>query len=407
MIEDLKKLIGKLSIFAKDRIGFQHPPKLFLKQDQENSQKLLGRTAHYDPGNQSITLYTTSRHPKDILRSFAHELVHHSQNLRGDLKPEKMGSMGKNYAQDNEHMRNMEKEAYLIGNLCFRDFEDGLEDEDKKLYKLTESKFLKENKTMTTKITKEFLKEKIVETLNKMINEDVTLQFSDGEKSAVRNAPNKRAAQLTARKLLQRKGLQGSGALKAVGQIVRAFYDEKTMDPSTGVAKAKDGLDKSALAQKVKNNTLLKFLDKDDQEDTFDAAATGKKFKGAIASKDIPSAKPSDPGNRARHARIKASLDDDDPTKPQRKTMVAPVTREGSESELEEKKKSELKSPKKADLDKDGKLSSYEKKRGKAIEKSMAEEGVHTPEGENSLYEQRFTPKNTKLYEKLLKEWTK
>ena len=66
MIEDLKKLIGKLSIFAKDRIGFQHPPKLFLKQDMENSQKLLGRTAHYDPNNQSITLYITSRHPKDI-----------------------------------------------------------------------------------------------------------------------------------------------------------------------------------------------------------------------------------------------------------------------------------------------------------------------------------------------------
>ena len=31
-----------------------------------------------------------------------------------------------------------------------------------------------------------------------------------------------------------------------------------------------------------------------------------------------------------------------------------------------------LKNPKKADLDKDGSLSSYEKKRGKAIETSMA-----------------------------------
>ena len=33
-----------------------------------------------------------------------------------------------------------------------------------------------------------------------------------------------------------------------------------------------------------------------------------------------------------------------------------------------------LKNPKKADLDKDGKLSSYEKKRGMAIEKAMAQQ---------------------------------
>jgi hypothetical protein len=35
-----------------------------------------------------------------------------------------------------------------------------------------------------------------------------------------------------------------------------------------------------------------------------------------------------------------------------------------------------LKNPKKADLDKDGKLSKYEKKRGKAIEKSMKKESL-------------------------------
>ena len=33
-----------------------------------------------------------------------------------------------------------------------------------------------------------------------------------------------------------------------------------------------------------------------------------------------------------------------------------------------------LKNPKKADLDKDGKISSYEKKRGLAVEKSMAKQ---------------------------------
>ena len=49
------------------------------------------------------------------------------------------------------------------------------------------------------------------------------------------------------------------------------------------------------------------------------------------------------------------------------------------EKEHDKKKKvvseEELENPKKADLDKDGKLSSYEKKRGKAIEKSMKGQG--------------------------------
>ena len=51
--------------------------------------------------------------------------------------------------------------------------------------------------------------------------------------------------------------------------------------------------------------------------------------------------------------------------------------------DLMEGSKEELENPEKADLDKDGKLSSYEKKRGKAIEKSLKKESkekfeVHT-----------------------------
>ena len=37
----------------------------------------------------------------------------------------------------------------------------------------------------------------------------------------------------------------------------------------------------------------------------------------------------------------------------------------------------------------------------------VAEGKIQTPEQENVLYEQRFTPKNNRLFEKLLKEWTK
>ena len=49
-------------------------------------------------------------------------MIHHVQNERGDLN---MGDASlPTYAQDDEHMRNMEKEAYLEGNLLLRDYED-------------------------------------------------------------------------------------------------------------------------------------------------------------------------------------------------------------------------------------------------------------------------------------------
>jgi len=107
---------------ACKKFNIRTTPKLILRQDKENGSKTLGRTAYYDPENLTIIIYITNRHPKDILRSFAHELIHHVQNERGDLQ---MGdSSNPQYAQQDEHLRNMEKEAYLEGNLLMRDFED-------------------------------------------------------------------------------------------------------------------------------------------------------------------------------------------------------------------------------------------------------------------------------------------
>ena len=104
------------------QILVQHFPYLFLRNDKENAKQVFGKTAYYDPGEQTIVIFITNRHPKDILRSFCHELIHHIQNERGDLK---MGDASSpTYAQDNEHMRKMESEAYLEGNLLLRDHED-------------------------------------------------------------------------------------------------------------------------------------------------------------------------------------------------------------------------------------------------------------------------------------------
>ena len=119
---DLKEALGEVYKVAKQKYNIKNTPKLVLREDQDNADNLLGKTAYYNPADMSIVLYITDRHPKDICRSFSHELVHHHQNERGDLE---MGdSSSPTYAQDDKHMRKMEMEAYLKGNLLFRDWED-------------------------------------------------------------------------------------------------------------------------------------------------------------------------------------------------------------------------------------------------------------------------------------------
>jgi len=124
VIDALKPLIKQFLPFAQERMGFDRPPKLFLKQDSQNASNPLGKTAFYDPSAMSITLFVSERHPKDVMRSLSHELVHHTQNCNGDFK--NAGEMGEGYAQNNPHMREMERQAYEMGNMCFRDWEDSI-----------------------------------------------------------------------------------------------------------------------------------------------------------------------------------------------------------------------------------------------------------------------------------------
>jgi hypothetical protein len=122
-ISGFEDMIQSLVSFSQDRFGFEKPPTLFLNSDPANAENMLGKTAYYDPEQKEIHIYTTDRHPKDIMRSISHELVHHHQNCKGDFAGDHYS--GEGYAQKDPHMRKMEKEAYLQGNMCFRDWEDG------------------------------------------------------------------------------------------------------------------------------------------------------------------------------------------------------------------------------------------------------------------------------------------
>jgi hypothetical protein len=97
-------------------------PKIkVIKDDKENASDLLGKTAYYNPMDKSITLYTMNRHPKDVLRSFSHEMVHHMQNLEGRLN----NITTQNTNEDGD-LPEIEREAYEKGNMMLRNWEDSI-----------------------------------------------------------------------------------------------------------------------------------------------------------------------------------------------------------------------------------------------------------------------------------------
>ncbi len=126
IIKEYREEINNLLIpNMQQQLKFDRPPTINFIEDEENAKDMFGRTAHYNPNTSEITVFITGRHPKDIMRSVAHEVIHHAQNCRGEFDDAfNIGEEG--YAQSNNHLRNMEGEAYLLGNLLFRDWEDNL-----------------------------------------------------------------------------------------------------------------------------------------------------------------------------------------------------------------------------------------------------------------------------------------
>ena len=121
-LSNLTKTLESFVPYTQERLGYDKPFQLFFETDVENSKNIFGKTAYYDPANMNIHVYVDGRHDKDMLRSISHEIVHHHQNCRGDF--DGAFEVGEGYAQKSPHLRNMEAEAYLIGNgFMVRDYE--------------------------------------------------------------------------------------------------------------------------------------------------------------------------------------------------------------------------------------------------------------------------------------------
>ena len=99
-------------------------PEIKIRRDVVESVDFFGKTAYYDPTAKEVVLYVEGRHPKDVMRSFVHEMIHHMQNLEGRLH-----NIGTTNTNEDGKLNELEQEAYLKGNITFRNWEDKVKNE--------------------------------------------------------------------------------------------------------------------------------------------------------------------------------------------------------------------------------------------------------------------------------------
>ena len=135
-LSELEPYVQGMYDHFDQKIGFNKPPTMIFDSDPGNQANVLGKTAYYDPSTLEIHIYSDGRHPKDMLRSIAHELIHHRQNLEDRLNVG--GYHGEGYYLENEELKKLEHEAMLEGNALMREYEDTLKRKENKEMSLNE-----------------------------------------------------------------------------------------------------------------------------------------------------------------------------------------------------------------------------------------------------------------------------
>ena len=131
--ESFNKYFEEIGNFMEEN-GLKVKPFPSIKLDWSDQDGIFIRTGYYSPDEKKVVLFCKDRHPKDILRSFAHEMVHHSQNLSG----KDLNFTTNDDVKDNKNLEKLESEAYLKGNVFFRKWTE---------YKNSENKSLNESKS--------------------------------------------------------------------------------------------------------------------------------------------------------------------------------------------------------------------------------------------------------------------
>ena len=111
---DFKRDMKSIAAFMRSE-GLNVYPYPKVKLNWEDQDGIFIKTGYYEPESKTIVVFCNGRHPKDILRTYSHEMIHHSQNLDGkDLNFET------SEVKDDDRLEKIESEAYVKGNIYFR-----------------------------------------------------------------------------------------------------------------------------------------------------------------------------------------------------------------------------------------------------------------------------------------------
>ena len=102
------------------------PKVKFLHNNKENASHIHTKTGYYDPNTKTIVIYTEGRHPRDIINTFSHEIIHYMQDLEGRLT-----NINSDNTTQDDNLNNIEKQAYLEGSIMFRNYKDSIKENTK------------------------------------------------------------------------------------------------------------------------------------------------------------------------------------------------------------------------------------------------------------------------------------
>lgn len=109
--KEFDKALHSFIDFTCKELGIKKRPSIEYKDDKGHGQPSFGG---YAPHSKVLMVYTKNRHPMDIFRTVAHELVHHKQNEDGRL--------GKDVAKEGATGSDIENEANADAGKVMRFF---------------------------------------------------------------------------------------------------------------------------------------------------------------------------------------------------------------------------------------------------------------------------------------------
>jgi hypothetical protein len=279
---DYKQMIQDLTDYMiKKGRNIEPLPKVeFIDGDIENAKEFFGKTAYYDPNTQTIVLYTEGRHPKDIVRSFSHEMVHHTQFLE-----DRLGDVQTTDTTEDDNLDKIEQEANLVGTMTFRNWTDSIKEKKNKdpfglnAYALELARGLEEELKEGDTYEKMAAKGKKAGSLKQGtvrkrlgIPKDKKIPLSLINKEIARlkkmdKDPDKKGAQLGDKNQKYYKALQLAKTLKTTTNVNEA-------DPKKGTGKKPKGSSRRLYTDENPKDTVgIKFSTRQDVVDTLNKSS--------------------------------------------------------------------------------------------------------------------------------------